>query len=251
VIDRYAPPLEDALVVKRDVPESRLRAALDEPWFHSFSFSNGLTIAGRDPSQQKLAALKLPDLRGATVLDIGAYEGYFSFQCERLGAARVVAADSLVWQWEGSDALKHFRLVHEMLDSSVQERIVPVEELHPEVGIFDVALFLGVLYHAPDMVGYLRRLRSVTGHVAVVETLVDNWDIDRPSAAYYARGTVNNDGSNWWGPNRPCVEDMLYRVGFNNVRFIGLWDSNTVAGLRGESTGGPVTSGRAVWHAYV
>lgn len=251
MIDRYAPSLEDALVVKRDVPESRLRAALDEPWFHSFSFSNGLTIAGRDPSQQKLAALKLPDLRGATVIDIGAYEGYFAFQCERLGAARVVAVDRPVWLADDSAALEHFRLVHEMLDSSVQERIVSVEELHPDDGIYDVALFLGVLYHAADMVGYLSRVRAVTGHVAIIETLVDNWDVKRPSAAYYPRGSVNNDGSNWWGPNRACVEDMLYRVGFNDVRFMGLWHRNTLAELRGESIAGPVTSGRALWHAYV
>ena len=39
--------------------------------------------------------LDLPDLRDKTVLDIGAWDGWFSFQAERCGAKRVVALEPL------------------------------------------------------------------------------------------------------------------------------------------------------------
>jgi hypothetical protein len=116
-------------------------------------------------------------------------------------------------------------------------------------------LFLGVLYHAPDMVGYLQRVRSVTRKLAIVETLVDGLDIEGAAAIYYPAGTLNNDSSNWWGPNVACVTDILRRVGFSHVECRGLWDINTIeqlAGVRKTGLSAPrVRSGRAVFHAYV
>lgn len=61
--------------------------------------------------------------------------------------------------------------------------MVAVEDLSPETvgGPFDVVLFLGVLYHAPDPLGYLRNVRRVTGDVAVIETAVDLLDVAVPT----------------------------------------------------------------------
>ena len=43
---------------------------------------------------RRLRLLKIPDdLTGWTVLDIGAWHGFFSFECERRGADRVLAVD--------------------------------------------------------------------------------------------------------------------------------------------------------------
>jgi tRNA (mo5U34)-methyltransferase len=240
---------QSAFVVRNAVPEPALHAALDEPWFHSFVFSNGVATPGRDPSGEKLSALELPDLAGKSVLDVGAYEGYFSFAAERMGAARVVASDDFAWRWHDSPALAHFRLVRELLGSSVEERMERAQDLRPEDGVFDVTLFLGVLYHAEDMVQYLRSLRAVTGQLAVIETFVDMLHVEQPCASLLL--DVNSDATNWWGPNIPCVEGMLARVGFSDVRLVGVWHRNTLAQLRGEPTDGPLTNGRAVWHAYV
>ena len=109
--------------------------------------------------------MRLPDLTGRTVLDIGAYDGFYVFEAERRGAKDVLATDSWTWNWPGSDARRNFDLAHELLGSTVRVQDVAVEKLAPEVvgGTFDVVLFLGVLYHAPDHLGYLKRVRSVTG----------------------------------------------------------------------------------------
>ncbi len=236
-----------------DVEELRSAIAASPFWFHRFDFAGGLTTPGADVSAVKLHALRLPErLDGLSVIDIGAFDGYFSFQAEARGARSVVASDWYAWHLPGHCALENFRLVKTALGSNVEEQHADVPSLDPERhGTYDIALFLGVLYHAPDMVDYLRKLRSVTKGMAVIESLVDMLDVDEPCAAYYPAGLLNGDQSNWWGPNLACVEDMLRRVGFAQAQFIGLWDVNQRDVLAGKPPGGKLKTARAVWHAYV
>src|SRR5438067_9196102 len=99
-------------------------------------------------------------------------------------------------------------MLKELFNSKIELLELPVEQLSPQTaGVFDIVLFLGVLYHAPDPIGYLRNVRSITGEVLILETLVDLLDVDRPAAAFYE--VLNNDASNYWGPNRLAVEAML------------------------------------------
>jgi tRNA (mo5U34)-methyltransferase len=221
-------------------------------WFHTFDFGDGLRTSGRDATETKLAALELPDLTGRSVIDIGAYDGYFSFECERRGASRVVANDHWAWTWPGEDARRNFDLVATVLDSQVEPLAVPVEDLNgTEHGTYDVTLFLGVLYHAPDMLGYLATARSLTSDMLVLETLVDALDIDRPAAICYPPGAIPGDDSNHWGPNPGCVEAMLERAGFSRVERRSLWHRNTLAELGVRPRSGRVTDGRMVFHAWV
>ena len=77
-----------------------LRARVDElEWFHSIDLGGGVVTPGRDRSEQKLARLGLPqDLSGQRVLDVGAYDGFFSFAAECRGAEHVLAVDTLAWE---------------------------------------------------------------------------------------------------------------------------------------------------------
>lgn len=227
----------------------------ERKWFHVFDFGDGLQTPGRDVTEPKLAALELPDLTGKSVIDIGAYDGYFSFESERRGASRVVACDHWSWTWPGEDARRNFDLVREVLDSDVESLTVPVEELDGEQhGTFDVTLFLGVLYHAPDMVRYLEAVRSVTTGMLVLETMVDGLDVSRPAAIAYPPGTFPDDDSNYWGPNPECVEALLHRVGFSRVERRSLWERGTLRPLGASATRGRrahPTDGRMVFHAFV
>ena len=57
---------------------------------------------GVDDTPLRLARLDLPlSLAGESVLDIGAWDGFFSFEAERRGASRVVAADYYSWHGTG------------------------------------------------------------------------------------------------------------------------------------------------------
>lgn len=249
-------------------PEA-LQAEVDSrTWFHTIDLGNGVRTPGQKDTPTEVGLWPLPDMQGRSVLDIGAYDGFYSFEAERRGATRVVAADSWSWNWPGSDARRNFDLAHEVLGSAVEPRVVLVEDVAPETvgGTFDVVLFLGVLYHAPDPLGYLKNVRSVTGGVAVVETVVDLLDIDVPAAAYYPSDSLNNDGSNFFGPNPAAVEGMLRDAGFSRVTRFEPWSTNTWYSIappttpasavdkvrrRWQQRFGRPRSGRMVFHAFV
>src|SRR5690606_26765214 len=69
------------------------------PWFHRIDLGGGVVTPGLDDTATKLRQVRLPeDLTGKSVLDVGAWDGFFSFEAERRGASRVVALDGVVWK---------------------------------------------------------------------------------------------------------------------------------------------------------
>jgi tRNA (mo5U34)-methyltransferase len=99
--------------------------------------------------------------------------------------------------------------------------VIPVEDISPEtLGMFDYVLFLGVLYHAEDPIRYLRNVFSVCRGTTIVETHVDGLEYDRPMMVFYPGATLNDDSTNYWGPNRQCVFEMLYEVGYSRVDLV-------------------------------
>ena len=189
-------------------------------WFHSIDLGGGVVTNGIVDTAYRLALLDLPaSLEGLSVLDIGAWDGFFSFECERRGASRVVAADHYSWHGPGWGTKAAFQLAREALGSRVEDVDIDVMDLSPErVGTFDVVLFLGVLYHLRHPLLALERVASVTGNQLILETVVDMVGIRRPAMAFYPDRELNGDPTNWWGPNVPAVRGMLTSVGFQQVR---------------------------------
>jgi len=121
--------------------------------------------------ERRLRLLRIPDdLTGWSVLDVGAWHGFFSFECERRGADRVLAVDRYAWDRFGAD---EFLAARERLGSAVEHRRVDVHDLDPdEVGRFDLVLLLGVFYHLRLPLRALERIRSVTKRLLICETHV-------------------------------------------------------------------------------
>lgn len=192
-------------------------------WFHSIDLGNGIVTPGIDNTSSRVEMMGFPDsFAGKSVLDVGSYDGYFAFEAERRGAARVVASDWFCWNLEGMGDGTGFDIAHAALGSTVEKHAIAVEDLSPQtVGVFDVVLFLGVLYHAQDPMRYLRNVVSVCRETLILETHYDGVDYDRPMMVFYPNDTLNHDPSNFWGPNPACVEAMLYEVGFRKVAFVG------------------------------
>ena len=42
--------------------------------------------------------------------------------------------------------------------------------------------------------------------------------VNRPASAFYPGSELNQDHTNWFGPNPACVEAMLKTVGFRRVQ---------------------------------
>ena len=80
--------------------EERIRQMADSVQarvrYHSIELPDGSVLPGLQSIEQlrhRLDVFGLPgDLRGKRVIDIGAWDGWFSFECERRGAA-VTAVD--------------------------------------------------------------------------------------------------------------------------------------------------------------
>jgi tRNA (mo5U34)-methyltransferase len=191
-------------------------------WYHTIDLGGGVITKGIDDSAYRLARLGLPSsLAGKSVLDIGAWDGFFSFEAERRGAARVVASDYYSWHGGGWGSKRGFELARRALGSKVEDVDIDVMDLSPErVGTFDVVFFFGVLYHLRHPLLALERVASVARALLIVETVVDMAGIRRPAMAFYPGRELNNDPTNWWAPNVLGLEAMLRDVGFAEVRTV-------------------------------
>ena len=114
--------------------DASLQARVDAlRWYHSIDLGHGVRTNGIDDTPVRLARLDLPaSFAGKTVLDIGAWDGFFSFDAERRGAARVLATDYYSWHGTGWGTKAGFELARRTLGSRVEDLSIDVMDLSPE-----------------------------------------------------------------------------------------------------------------------
>jgi len=205
--------------------KAELQSAIDAMyWHHSIDFGDGViskSISGLKFTQAFGAALFSGlHLEGRAVLDIGAWNGAYSFDAKRRGAARVVASDHYVWKhdvYKGRDA---FELARRLTGLDVEAREIDVADITlTSVGSFDAVLFAGVFYHLIDPVHLTRQVSECARHLFIVETHQDSLSSAKPAMTFYPAAVLNGDPSNWWGPNPQCVFEMLIEFGFHEIRY--------------------------------
>ena len=185
-------------------------------WYHRIEVRPGIITPGANDSPLNLQMLQLPaDCSGMRVLDIGARDGFFSFELERRGAD-VLAVDYMPAERTG------FPIAAQLLGSRVVFRQANIYHLTPaEIGTFDLILFLGLLYHLPDPIRAMRIVRSLCTWRMYLETLVID-DLaptaDLPLMQFFPGASFNGDPTNYWGPNVRCVEAMLAETEFRVER---------------------------------
>src|SRR5262245_20890100 len=80
-------------------------------WYHEFDFGSGLKSRPKRPGLHRgiwnfiEGQLAEVDFRGKTVLDIGCWDGYWSFYAERRGAASVLATDDRTQNWSKNEGI--------------------------------------------------------------------------------------------------------------------------------------------------
>jgi tRNA (mo5U34)-methyltransferase len=220
-------------------------------WFHSIDLGNGVRTKGL--SNVQLPAAQFPDFSGRTVLDIGAWDGYYSFLAERGGASRVVALDHYAWgvdmvarggYW--NECFQNGTLPDQSLDltefwrpelpgrrgfefaaSAIGSKVEPyladftTTDLEA-VGTFQVVLYLGVLYHMKEPLTCLERLRAVTTEVAVIETLALHMPKygDESILQFHSGGEMGTDFGNWYEPNMTGLHALCRAAGFSTMRTV-------------------------------
>jgi tRNA (mo5U34)-methyltransferase len=188
-------------------------------WYHSLELPNGEVIQGTqslDRLERRLSKLPIPqDLRGKRVLDIGAWDGWFSFAMERRGA-EVLAVDCV--------EIENFRYARRKLGSRVDYQIMDVFEITPErVGRFDIVLCLGVIYHLKHPLLAIERVCDLTTDLAIVESFVADENlthVEYPWMEFYESDELGGQADNWSGPNVECLLAFCRTAGFARAQLL-------------------------------
>ncbi|MBJ3774377.1 isocitrate lyase/phosphoenolpyruvate mutase family protein [Acuticoccus mangrovi] len=203
------------------VDEKRARAEKIH-WFHTMDLGDGVVTHGIKPADRlayQADRVFAHPVEGHSVLDVGAWDGYFSFEAKRRGASDVLATDYFCWSGPGHASKRGFDLAKAAIDPTVREKEIDVLDLSEDaVGTFDTVLMLGVFYHLKNPFLAVEKVGALAKRMFVIETHVDlNIPAKPPSMAFYPGRELNNDPTNWWGPNVACVVAMLKACGFPRV----------------------------------
>jgi SAM-dependent methyltransferase len=213
-------------------------------WTYEFDLGDGVSTplvaaelrsihATREQMIMPLIDRRFPEgLAGMQCLDVGCNEGYFSHLLYRRGAT-VTGVDVRETNIRRALAVRD---ALEMDAARMHFDCGNFFDLAPADQIYDIVLFLGVLYHIEDPMRAIRLLRSLSATVCVIETQLtrqrdalysgwgqesvtlelpasfavfeeDNQDVDR-LAAYHSLSFV---------PNAAAVMLMLRAAGFRHV----------------------------------
>jgi tRNA (mo5U34)-methyltransferase len=196
----------------------------DIRWFHSMEIEPGVhTISAAETEKlrkREKAYLDPVDLKGKSVLDVGAWDGYYSIAAKKRGAARVLATDWVCWGGPGWGTKDGFDYARAKSGFDIEDKEIDVPDISLEtVGSFDVVFFMGVFYHLRHPLLGLERVAKVTKDTLVVETALDATWMRRPMMVFYPGAEMANDPSNWWGPNVPLMLALLKDVGFKDIQW--------------------------------
>jgi tRNA (mo5U34)-methyltransferase len=148
-------------------------------------------------------------------------------EMKRRGAARVLGLDS------DDDYLAQARFAAQVSELDIEFRNLSVYDVGALGERFDLVIFMGVLYHlrhpllALDLIHEhvardLLLFQSMQRGSPEIEPLKPNYDFwteelfDRPAypKMHFVERSYADDPTNWWIPNRACVEAMLRSAGF-------------------------------------
>ncbi len=159
--------------------------------YHVIDLPDGTTTKGQVNRRQDPAYFGLDDsslLKGARVIDVGAFDGVWSFWAEKTGVGYVLATDvekqfDYDWGWAGppaqfldpksNDHATSFQELKNILGSSVDRKKCSCYELSPDsTGMFDLVICYGLIYHLRHPLLAFDRLRAICKGAILVESHV-------------------------------------------------------------------------------
>jgi len=226
-------------------------------WYHKIELPGGIVTPGWAPIDASKYGIP-EDLTGKRVLDIGAWDGYWTFEALKRGAKEVVAIDdfsdnlgSLTPEqrpkWETFDlcreafGFKKLLYSDEMAETGYKNEkgqgcfrfklsVYDIEQL----GHFDVVFFFGTIYHLKNPLAALELISKICdGEIYIESAICDDYspyrggmDKGYPNndmvAEFYPENQYGGNVNNWWVPTLECLGGMVRSVGFKNVQAWGL-----------------------------
>jgi tRNA (mo5U34)-methyltransferase len=204
------------------------------PWFHNLHLPDGEQTAPDHPlgdfpafKWAEIGSAIPEDLAGCRALDIGCNAGFYSFELARRGAD-VLAID------HDPHYLRQAEWARSLYDvpGDIEFRQMGVYDVADLDEMFDLVLFLGVMYHLRYPLLALDIVASHTTSTLVLQTLtmpagtpeghtapdIGIWERDRlldenwPKMAFIEHHLAS-DHTNWWVPTSGAVEAMVRTTG--------------------------------------
>jgi len=217
-----------------------LKAELDKTsnWYHNIELMPDLITPGRLPlDQDHVDKYRIPEnMDGFRVLDVGAWDGFWTFEALRRGAKEVISIDDFSDDTGGKQTIhrdnkwrnyefckKHFTYT----DDQCSQHELSVYDLKEDTfGRFDIIFFFGVLYNMRYPLYALDIVSSICDGAIFVESAVcDHRSAYKENAypdthmimEFYPNDELSNNPSNWWAPTVACMCNMIAAAGFDKV----------------------------------
>jgi tRNA (mo5U34)-methyltransferase len=203
------------------------------PWFHNLDLAGVPTapthFLGDYPNVKwRRFSSVIPDsLEGKSVLDIGCNAGFYAMEMKRRGAGRVLGLDT------DEEYLAQAKFAADINGLEIEFRKLSAYDVGQLGEQFDLVIFMGVLYHlrhpllALDLIHehvardllLFQSMQRGNGRIDRLEKNYDFWttrQFDSPGypKLHFIENKYADDPTNWWAPNRACVEAMLRSAGF-------------------------------------
>lgn len=183
------------------------------------SYTNGMVHHGPDGGDWPTTRFGMPkDLTDKRVIDIGCWDGFFSFEAEKRGAKSVLATDCTKddgGNWAGT---KGFEYAKEKLNSNVQFQYYNIEEYPEDIYFqYDLVMCYGVLYHLKSPLLAIENLFKITapGGICLLETTISK-STDKAVLEYRPR--YANDPTNYFYPTTKWIELAALESGFKTTK---------------------------------
>ena len=205
--------------------------------YHRIELAEGLTTPAWAPLD--MASYWIPDdLTGLRVLDVGAWDGYWTFEALKRGAREVVAIDDFSdfvgkrqkvqrRAWHSFDLCREALGYGEDRCRRIEMSVYDVGEA--ELGRFGIVFFFGAIYHLRHPPLALDRLSAVCDDEIFGESgILDDYSPlrgglgrgysgDQTVAEFCSGSQLGNNETNWWMPTLLCMVHMVHAAGFARV----------------------------------
>jgi len=206
-------------------------------WYHKIELPYGIVTPGWAPINA--SAYGIPqDLTGKRVLDIGAWDGYWTFQALQRGAREVIAIDDFSdylgslnqsdrRAWESFDLCRSALGYSENTCKRIEMSVYDISEAN--LGLFDTVFFFGTVYHLRYPLLALDKISSVCKEDIYIESaILDDFSPYRGGIGhgysgqqmvmeFYPGKQYGNNETNWWAPTLYCLMNMAHAAGFQKV----------------------------------
>lgn len=173
-------------------------------WCHSYP---ELEIWGLvpHPHEEFVSQLIPKDLTGKTILDLAAWDGYYSFLAAKRNAKVVIAVDNAQAERKdfngNSETLSEkYQFLRQKIHSNVNFIPMNVFDIDKIKMNFDIIFCFGLYYHVKNPYDLFEKCYSKCKEMLLIEGEIKSEN--EPNMTILNPRELNDDPTNYWGPNQ-------------------------------------------------